>query len=447
MPTIPRIVRFSSQKPIEHELPDSEPISTPAINTILSIPLPRRLSDSEYNIEIHTASSTEKEATEILLKNKANPNATNSTKWTPLMYAAYLGHTSICELLIKKGALLNSQNQKGQTALMLASTCGHDQTVKLLIKEGAEVNKQDCNGQSALYYAVSSSQSSTTEYLLSWGANPNVVDLYGMTPTLEACSIGHEKIITILLKNKGNPIITNKKGENGISLIGDSPSLLSLLKQYGVNVSDQKKIGVTNITINSNSKSSEIEILRQNQKITITILEMLKALKLEKYLPNFEKNKIDMTNFFTLTDDEIDEMGIKAFGPKKKLLNIIQRYQQTGILDIIPDTTTDGGDNQSQANEELVLLNAQMTSKLHECQRKIQLNEEEIRQQKNIIQDQQAIISRLSASNENLVEKLKILNYDVSVNFFGLTDQNQKAKLQERILDCLKGFYIDNNQN
>ncbi|CEF71619.1 Sterile alpha motif domain and Ankyrin repeat and Sterile alpha motif/pointed domain and Ankyrin repeat-containing domain and Sterile alpha motif, type 1 domain-containing protein [Strongyloides ratti] len=444
MPTIPRIVRFSSQKPIEHELPENsnDVISNPVINTILSIPLPKRLSDSDYNIEIHTASSTEKEATEMLLKNKANPNATNGTKWTPLMYAAYLGHTSICELLIKKGAGLNNQNQKGQTALMLAATCGHDQTVKLLIKENAEVNKQDCNGQSALHYAVSSSQSSTIEYLLSWGGNPNMVDLYGMTPTLEACSIGHEKILSILMKNKGNPLIVNKKGENGITLIGDSPSLLSILKQHGITVNDKKK-GVTNIIVNQ--KNIENETTKQSQKLTITISEMLKAIKLEKYLPNFERNKIDMTNFFKLTDDEIDEMGIKAFGPKKKLLNIIQKYQQTGIFDIIQDTTDNVG-NQILTNEELVSLNAQMTSKLHECQRKLQMNEEEIKEQKKIIQDQQMIITRLSASNEKFIEKLKTLNYDVSLNFLGLTDINQKTKLQERILDCLKGYYVDNSQ-
>uniref|UniRef100_A0AAF5DH74 SAM domain-containing protein n=2 Tax=Strongyloides stercoralis TaxID=6248 RepID=A0AAF5DH74_STRER len=445
MPTIPRIVRFSSQKPIEHELPENanEAISNSAINTILSIPLPKRLNDSDFNIDIHTASSTEKDATEMLLKNKANSNATNGTKWTPLMYAAYLGHTSICELLIKKGAGLNNQNQKGQTALMLAATCGHDQTVKLLIKENAEVNKQDCNGQSALHYAVSSSQSSTTEYLLSHGANPNMVDLYGMTPTLEACSNGHEKILTILMKNKGNPLITNKKGESGITLIGDSPSLLSILKQYGITVNDKKKVSVTNIIVNS--RQTEIEQSKQPQNITITISEMLKAIKLEKYLPNFERNKIDMVNFFKLTDEELDEMGIKAFGPKKKLLNIIQKYQQTGIFDIIQDTTDSFG-NHNQTNEGLASINAQMTNKLHECQRKLQMNEEEIREQKRIIQDQQIIISRLSASNEKFVEKLKLLNYDVSSNFLGLTDVNQKTKLQERILDCLKGYYVENSQ-
>uniref|UniRef100_A0A0N5A3T8 NAD(+) ADP-ribosyltransferase n=1 Tax=Parastrongyloides trichosuri TaxID=131310 RepID=A0A0N5A3T8_PARTI len=446
MPVIPRIVRFSSQKPIEHEIPESivETVETPSINAILSIPLPRRLSDSEFNIEIHTASSTEKEATEYLLKNKANPNATNQTKWTPLMYAAYLGHTSICELLLKKGAGLNNQNQKGQTALMLAATCGHDLTVKILIKEGADTNKQDCSGQTALHYAVTSSQVGTVEYLLAYGANPNLADIHGMTATLESCSIGHEKILSLLLKNKGNPLLLNKKGENGVNLVGDSPTLLSVLRKHGTIIAEKKKLGITNITINATNKNSEIESSKSAQKITYTIPEMLKALKLEKYASNFEINKIDMTNFFTLNDEELEEMGIKAFGPKKKLLNIIQRYQQTGIFDLIQDNP-EGTEGSGQTVEEMININNQMTTKLNDCQRRLYICEEETKQQKKIIEKQQNIINKLSTTNEMIVDKIKELSTDISMNQFGIYDANQLAKLQERIMNCIKDFYSNNN--
>lgn len=41
------------------------------------------------------------------------------------MYAAYLGHETVCSTLLKFGAVVDTVNLHGQTALMLAATCGN----------------------------------------------------------------------------------------------------------------------------------------------------------------------------------------------------------------------------------------------------------------------------------------------------------------------------------
>lgn len=46
-------------------------------------------------------------------------NTKNSSNWTPLMYAAYLGHRELCQLLIMKGASVDETNERNQTAVRL----------------------------------------------------------------------------------------------------------------------------------------------------------------------------------------------------------------------------------------------------------------------------------------------------------------------------------------
>lgn len=53
-------------------------------------------------------------------------NAKNSGGYTPLMYAAYIGHDNIVNLLIEGQVDVNLANKKGLTPLMLAASCGNE---------------------------------------------------------------------------------------------------------------------------------------------------------------------------------------------------------------------------------------------------------------------------------------------------------------------------------
>ncbi|ESO88400.1 hypothetical protein LOTGIDRAFT_125983 [Lottia gigantea] len=47
---------------------------------------------------------------------------------------------------------------------------------------------------------------------------------------------------------------------------------------------------------------------------------------LSKYLPIFEEQDVDLTVFLSLTDNDLKEIGIKLFGPRKKMTNAIARW-------------------------------------------------------------------------------------------------------------------------
>lgn len=53
---------------------------------------------------------------------------------------------------------------------------------------------------------------------------------------------------------------------------------------------------------------------------------MLDQLGLTKYLPIFEEQDVDLQVFLSLTDNDLKEIGIKLFGPRKKLMNAIARW-------------------------------------------------------------------------------------------------------------------------
>lgn len=54
--------------------------------------------------------------------------------WTPLMYAAYIGHDSIANLLLETGVSVNTTTSKGLTPLMLAASCGNESIAYFLLQ-------------------------------------------------------------------------------------------------------------------------------------------------------------------------------------------------------------------------------------------------------------------------------------------------------------------------
>ena len=51
---------------------------------------------------------------------------------TPLMWAAFTGHTNIVQMLILAGANAQARDNQGMTALMIASEAGHQEVVNIL---------------------------------------------------------------------------------------------------------------------------------------------------------------------------------------------------------------------------------------------------------------------------------------------------------------------------
>ena len=75
-----------------------------------------------------------------LLDRRANINAVDNNKWTPLHRASRNGHHQCVELLLDRGANINAGTTFNYTPLHLASIYGHHQCIELLIDRGADIS-------------------------------------------------------------------------------------------------------------------------------------------------------------------------------------------------------------------------------------------------------------------------------------------------------------------
>uniref|UniRef100_A0A914YUG1 SAM domain-containing protein n=1 Tax=Panagrolaimus superbus TaxID=310955 RepID=A0A914YUG1_9BILA len=293
-----RSVRFSTKKPIEHESFDYGDDGNTDFEKLMRMPPPALIEDKKFDqLDMCTAASLGWEFVEKIASTSVECSVKkNIAEWSPLMYAAYLGHVQVCEFLCSKGAPLEDKNELGQTALMLAASCGSKDMVVFLVNRGAEVNCQDKSGRSSLHYATQYNQSTITEVLAKAGGDPNLADKNGMTPMLNACKVGNDATVSLLFEYKGDPNRTNYAGENGEALAAEQPNVLKALQSQ------------------------------------LTMNDVLRQLGLEKYIPIFEKSDITLNVFLNLKEKDLTELGITLFGPKKKLLNVIQQYKENGII-------------------------------------------------------------------------------------------------------------------
>ncbi|KAK6045476.1 hypothetical protein COOONC_17019 [Cooperia oncophora] len=58
-------------------------------------------------------------------------------------------------------------------------------------------------------------------------------------------------------------------------------------------------------------------------------------MNLARLVDKFKAENIDLNLFFDLTDKDFEEMGI-AYGPKKRMLTVIDRYRKTGQISCEP---------------------------------------------------------------------------------------------------------------
>uniref|UniRef100_A0AC35U5S9 SAM domain-containing protein n=1 Tax=Rhabditophanes sp. KR3021 TaxID=114890 RepID=A0AC35U5S9_9BILA len=442
-----RLVRFSSQKPIEHESfeVEEEDVQAEAISNIFKLQLPPILDENDYKFDLHTAASIDKESVEAILQSKSNlakVNMSNVAQWTPLMYAARLGHDSICEVLKNKGALMDIRNNKGQTALMLAAACGHENTIKFILKQKeVKINLQDKYGCTALHYAVQNDMLTTVELLIAKNADVNISDLSGMTPTLDACLVGKEALLKLLLKKGGIVTKTNSKGENGVVLASDYPAILNVLRKHGINTNIER-VDPPPVFISSPTPANIPSIVKATSKPDYSITEILKMLKLEKYQSIFEQNQIDMTTFFMLEDNDLKEMGITAFGPKTKLLNLIKGYIDTGSINLVLEESSR---EMSMGNNEINQINFQLNNDLQMTRQQLNELEMDFSRKCDIINNQKAELEKLSMLQNSVFSKVTNLKNELDREQNDMTEEVQlrmtRVKLQN-ILELIKSFKL-----
>lgn len=111
----------------------------------------------------------------FLLGKGANPNIADKKGATPLMLATQLGWADGADLLIKLKAQVDATNRSGETALIRAVQLRNAEMVRQLMKAGANPDKQDSvAGYSARDYAAQDGRGSAILAIIeSGGKDPD----------------------------------------------------------------------------------------------------------------------------------------------------------------------------------------------------------------------------------------------------------------------------------
>lgn len=137
----------------------------------------------------------------LLIKNGAKVNLSNTKGSTALTLAAQFGHFAIAKYLLENGASIDAKIMDGWTSLMYASYYNHPEIVKLLLLKGAGIDLSENSGWTALMWAIQAGLYNVAECLINGKANVNTRDAQGFTALMFAAEKGHFDIVQLLIKN------------------------------------------------------------------------------------------------------------------------------------------------------------------------------------------------------------------------------------------------------
>ena len=149
---------------------------------------------------MNAVKANDAEAVRVFIADGVNVSTVDSGGDSPLIMAAYKGHTEIVRLLLEAGADVHALDPGMKaTALHAASYAGHADAAKLLIEGGVELNRQGpYNGYTALHDAVWQNNVDVARVLIDAGADTSIRSKEGQTPLDFARSKKYTKIVALL---------------------------------------------------------------------------------------------------------------------------------------------------------------------------------------------------------------------------------------------------------
>lgn len=350
-------------------------------------------------LDLHTSASIgETELVQDILDRKqAGVNELNKGGWSPLMYAAYMGHHETINLLVETGADTNQRTPQGSTSLILAAMCGYDSVMPCLLQNGADLEAKDNRGWTALFHAASSGHQQTTEFLIKAGADLEVIEPnHRLSPIMEAAASGHEMIVHQLLQQGVDVNRVDVNGENAQTLayeyghtevaniienfnslristkagsqsqhqqksssyqrqpniendnygssgpsIHDGPKAFAQMTGLGAD-GKPKPTGILPLFLQESSPQQQIKKPTFESQWTgpKDLPSLLEEIGCSKHLPIFKDQDIDLRVFLTLTEAELKEIGVKLFGPRRKMVAAIARVNSSIRASLIDKTET-----------------------------------------------------------------------------------------------------------
>lgn len=161
---------------------------------------------------------------------------------TPLMGAAYFGHTEIAKELLKRKADVSPKNKNKNSALLFATKKGHNDIAKLLLTDGANVDDKDDIGSTPIFYAIINNNKELVKAFLKFNANLNIQNKDKLSPLQVAASTGQTEVVKLMLQHKADIKKQNKLGYTALfsaSFQGHADIVKLLLNEPEVNLFEQ----------------------------------------------------------------------------------------------------------------------------------------------------------------------------------------------------------------
>ena len=103
--------------------------------------------------------SVSRKSCNTLLEMGADINSPDIVGWTPLLWAAKVGHAGVTELLLDRGVLIDHVDIDGNAALHVAAHFGHIEVTKMLLDYGANLLLQNKREMTCLDIAMETQNS------------------------------------------------------------------------------------------------------------------------------------------------------------------------------------------------------------------------------------------------------------------------------------------------
>jgi ankyrin repeat protein len=255
---------------------------------------------------VGAASRGDTAAVKVLLARRADPNARNFLKITPLMigaafgdlemtrallaagaqleatslygtaltFAAQTGNDPVVRHLLQKRANVNASRPDGITVLMLAARADRPAAVRELLARKAPVNARDNNGATALIHAARAGSIAAARVLLEHGAALETADLQGWTPLMHAAVNGHTDLAALLLE-KGARVDARDKADRtpllATASYGDQPATIRALLAGGAQIDARDAKGRTALALaEACGYAASAQALRDKRAASVT---------------------------------------------------------------------------------------------------------------------------------------------------------------------------------
>lgn len=164
-------------------------------------------------------------------------NEVNRRGDTPLIVAAYMGHSEILQLLLAEGADVNHQTtNKKFTALHFACFRGHKHIVEILLENNCRIETKDSDGRTPLLLAALQGNMDMMSLLIEKGATLDIQDNEGYTPLLTCIKMLHFSCVEELIRIGADITMRTKSGDNMLTLAAkaESVEMLSLVSIHSI---------------------------------------------------------------------------------------------------------------------------------------------------------------------------------------------------------------------